>query len=106
MTTQNSGTSQKALRAKFGVKQTPIQATQAFKKVMPFDHEGTETRSWILITPDNKIVRANLYNGQAGKNFNPDDSTRDKPVSEKDMKRALKGYEEVPVEECPIAVKA
>ena len=104
-TPTTTASSQKAMRAKFGVTQKPVEAVKAFKKAMSFDHDNVTAESWILLTPDNKIVRANLYNGQAGKNFNPVDNTQPAPAADtKEYRKATKGYTEVPVDQCPIAV--
>jgi hypothetical protein len=93
----------KANRTKFGVTGKPVRAIRAFRKDMDFDHKDTKTESWILITPENTLVRANLYNGQAGKNFDPKTLTHPAPADTKELNRKLKGYTEVSVNLCPIA---
>ena len=95
-------------RIRFGVKGAPVQVTKVYTKPMEHDSNklGTATQSWILFTPAGKMLRVNTYNGNAGKNFDPDAEgvTHPVPANERDLKRATKHYVEVPIADCPIAV--
>lgn len=93
----------KAVRKQFGVGGQKIQATQAFRRPMNFDHPGTTAYTWTLITPEGTRVVANAYNGNLGRNFNIADFTHSIPTDTKGQRKVLKGYEEVPVSECPFA---
>ena len=98
----------KALRLKFGVSMAPIAATRVYRKPMDFDHKNVDTQSWILITPDNKIVRANSYDGNLKKNYDAKQFTHEVPltngeIDEKALTRKLKGYTQVEISECPFA---
>lgn len=89
--------SAKEQRKVFGVTGKPIQAERVFVKDMPFDHAGTETRSWLIITPDGRVIRTNSYNGALGRNFDPQGNgvSHPAPTDDKGLKRITKGYTEV-----------
>jgi hypothetical protein len=94
---------QKANRSKFGIVGAAIPAVKAFRKAMKFDHADVVTASWILIRPDGQRTHANTYNGELGKNVDYTTNTFEMPDAKK-AKKVFKGYEEVPVEECPVAI--
>ena len=94
---------QKANRSKFGIVGAAIPAVKAFRKAMKFDHADVQTASWILIRPDGQRTHANTYNGELGKNVDYTTNTFEMPDAKK-AKKVFKGYEEVPVEECPVAI--
>lgn len=93
----------KATRQRFGVRGTPIPAVKAFKKSMDFDHAHVTTASWILIRPDGRRTHVNTYNGNLGRNVDYEESTHAFPTEAKQAKSVMKGYDEVPVAECPVA---
>lgn len=96
----------KQLRQQFGVSGVAIVAAKAYVKPMEFDHPGVKAESWILVTPDQKLIRVNTYDGNAGRNFDPSTVTHAAPSDAKELKRKLKGYTEVPVTDCPVAIVA
>lgn len=98
-----AGADAKLLRAKFGIQEKPIQATSAFRRVMPFDHKDISTQSWILVTPNGR-THVNTYNGKLGERVDYTRSTYPMPTDAKKVKAVFKGYEEVAVSECPVAV--
>lgn len=87
----------KAQRQLFGVTGQPIRAVRVLSKPMAFDHKATEARSWIIVTPEGTIIRANSYNGGLGRNFDPNAAgvSHPLPSDEKAQKKAFKGYEDV-----------
>jgi hypothetical protein len=89
------------LRATFGTTKAPIQADKAFKKPLQhFQDMGVDGIAWILLDTDAGIrISANIYNGKAGKNFQP--KTFDIP---EDIGPLTKNYDEVDPAECPITV--
>lgn len=93
----------KALRQKFGLSGKPIKCVKLYRKEMDFDHQETKahpaTAAWVYITADGKLGQAQTYSGNLGRNFNSDSSIYPMP-GEKELKKRLKGYEEV-TEELP-----
>jgi hypothetical protein len=108
---QNSANAQasarKALRQKFGVREAAIPAVKAFQKGMNFDHPEIATASWILVRPDGRRTHANTYNGGLGKGTDYEANTFPLPAADtKEYRKIFKGYTEVKVTDCPIAVLA
>ena len=105
--TNATASNRKALREKFGVREAAIPAVTVFRKAMPFDHTTIQTNSWIIIRPDGRRTHANTYNGKLGKGADYETNTFDLPAAgTKEHRKVFKGYEEVTVDQCPIAVKA
>lgn len=102
---KSDATLRKENRARYGVNEGPISAVKAYRKPMSFDHAHVLAIAWILIRPDGKRTHVNTYNGAVGKNASFEESTYDMPEGKK-LRALLKGYEEVPVTECPVAVAA
>lgn len=96
----------KSDRVKFGVTGKPVVAKQVFMKAMEHDSQKS-TKSWILVTPDNRVLRVNTYDGNAGKNFDPNgEGVSHEMPDQKTWNKKLKGYTEVAISECPIATAA
>ena len=93
----------KSNRQKFGLTGQPVTAVKAYVRKMNFDHDNVNAQCWILISPDGKRIHLSTYDGALGKNVDPATFTYDM-LDEKAMKKKLKGYTEVDVSECPIAV--
>jgi len=92
-------------RRKYGKGKEPIAATRAFVKELPhFKEKGIDGKAWLLVNDnDGTRVSVNTYNGEAGKNFIVQ---RYSLPEGKELRKLLKGYEEVDVTACPVAVEA
>ena len=98
-------TKQSDTRKKYGVSKAPIPATKAFVKDMEhFQTQGIDGKSWILLNvKDGTRVSVNTYSGNAGKGF----KAKPMPIPEADaLTKLTKGYAEVPVDGCPVAIQA
>jgi len=94
-------------RKKFGVSKAPIQATRAFVKTP--DHvfgnadKPSDVKCWMLFNDQTGTrISVNTYNGNAGKGF----VAKEHPIPTDTKEQAIltKGYDEVPVAQCPVAV--
>lgn len=96
----------KALRERFGLDGAPIPCTKVYRRPMSFDHGHVNAQSWILVhETEGTRTHLNTYDGKLGRNVSAADFTY--PLKdEKGMKKALKGYEEVTIAECPVAIDA
>jgi len=92
-------------RKQFGVSKAPIVATRAFAKELPhFSEKGIDGKCWILMNDEEGTrVSVNTYNGNAGKGFKA--QPHPIPDDEKVLARLIRGYEEVLVGDCPVAVE-
>jgi hypothetical protein len=95
--TVQTQTPTKADRKVMGHLTAPIAATKVYSKggdASKFN--GKEPVSFLIFTPENKVVRATTYGGNLGKGFNlGDHNTSDVPTSDKDLKHMMKGYSDV-----------
>ena len=97
-------TKESELRKRYGVSKEPIEATKVYKKTM--DHltnKSIDASAWLIFNENTgQRYSVNVYNGGAGKNakFSPLPT----PTG-KDFDKLVKGYEEAPVEDCPVAKK-
>lgn len=105
----------KELKKTYGVTMKPTEATRAFKREMPFDHKTKKTVSYILINDNSTVLpdgsacvgsrtHINTYDGICGPGFNAAKATW-ALGDEKKLKKVLRGYDECPVEDCPVAVR-
>jgi hypothetical protein len=97
--TITTGTSAaKTVRLQLGTLPGPITATRAFSKPIG-DAEsfaGKVGQSWVVLTPEGRMVRANTYDGNLGKKFSVTDHNSEViPSDEKVLTKKLKGYTEV-----------
>lgn len=105
----------KDLKKKYGVTMAPVEATRCFKRKMRFDHTKVKTESFILINdnatqlPNGKPCNGskthiNTYDGAAGPGHDSNQCTWALGDAKK-LRKALRDYEECPVEDCPLAVR-
>ena len=104
MSSENTTTA-KSNKAKFGLMGAPIgNVVKVLKKDQAHDFGGKAGVSWVIITGDNKIIKATTYDGNLGARFNlGEHNTQPLPAEgSKDLRKALKGYSEVATSECPV----
>ena len=101
--------SRKATRAKYGQMGSPITGvTKVLKKDQAHDFGGKAGVSYAIITQDGKLIKATTYGGNLGDRFNlGDHNTTQLPAEgSKELRKALKGYSEVAITECPVVEAA
>lgn len=83
----------KNVRQKYGINGKAVKVVKLYRKGMDFDHAETRenpgTGAWIGVTPDGKMVQAQTYSGNLGRNYSP--QLYDLP-DQKSLDKRLKAY--------------
>lgn len=98
---------QRQMRDLYGTPMEPIICTKVLVKDMEnFDHDHVHTQCWVLIDErDDTRIHVNSYDGKLGRKYRGNSKRYDWDA-EKDLKKyKKKGYEEVPVDQCPFAAQ-
>jgi hypothetical protein len=96
ITSTTTASSSKASRQLLGTLPGPITGTKVYSKMgNASDFNGKEPVSFVVLTPDQRMIRATTYGGNLGKRFSLGDHNSGPIPADKDLARALKGYSEV-----------